>query len=88
MDQRFAPEDFSDRGKFDSEGESQLQLQLRKETYEIEEAHRRKADRAGRIAELQGSHEPVPVIRRVEPLLTLEGLRLAGLARRPAWWRT
>ena len=30
----------------------------------------------------------LPVIRRVEPLLTLEGLRLAGLARRPAWWRT
>ena len=28
------------------------------------------------------------VIRRVEPLLTLEGLRLAGRARRPAWWRT
>jgi type III pantothenate kinase len=30
----------------------------------------------------------LPLIRRVEPLLTLEGLRLAGLARRPAWWRT
>ena len=30
----------------------------------------------------------LPVVRRVEPLLTLEGLRLAGLARRPAWWRT
>jgi type III pantothenate kinase len=30
----------------------------------------------------------LPMVRRVEPLLTLEGLRLAGLARRPAWWRT
>ena len=30
----------------------------------------------------------LPMVRRVEPLLTLEGLRLAGLAHRPAWWRT
>ena len=30
----------------------------------------------------------LPVVRHVEPLLTLEGLRLAGLAHRPAWWRT
>jgi len=30
----------------------------------------------------------LPVIRRVEPLLTLEGLMLAGMARHPAWWRT
>jgi type III pantothenate kinase len=30
----------------------------------------------------------LPSVRRVEPLLTMEGLRLAGLAHRPAWWRT
>ena len=30
----------------------------------------------------------LPSVRCVEPRLTLEGLRLAGLARRPAWWRT
>ena len=28
------------------------------------------------------------MVRHVEPLLTLEGLRWAGLAHRPAWWRT
>ncbi len=27
-------------------------------------------------------------VQRVEPLLTLNGLRLAGLVSRPAWWRT
>ena len=30
----------------------------------------------------------MPVIRHVEPRLTLEGLRLAGQVGRPAWWRT
>ena len=30
----------------------------------------------------------LPMVRHVEPLLTLQGLRLAGLAHRPAWWRT
>jgi len=30
----------------------------------------------------------LPMIRHVEPLLTLEGLRLAGLVHRPAWCRT
>jgi len=40
----------------------------------------------GGYAELMAAK--LRVIRRVEPLLTLEGLRLAGRARRPAWWRT
>ncbi|GIT05896.1 MAG: hypothetical protein CM1200mP29_13070 [Verrucomicrobiota bacterium] len=26
------------------------------------------------------------MVRHVEPLLTLEGLRWAGLAHRPGWW--
>ena len=32
--------------------------------------------------------EKMPAIRAVEPRLTVEGLRLVGLAHRPAWWRT
>ena len=30
----------------------------------------------------------IPVIRHVDPLLTIEGLRWVGRAHRPAWWRT
>ena len=30
----------------------------------------------------------LPMVRHVEPLLTLEGLRRVGLAHRPAWWIT
>ncbi|MEE2947339.1 MAG: type III pantothenate kinase, partial [Verrucomicrobiota bacterium] len=40
----------------------------------------------GGCAELMAAK--LRVIRRVEPRLTLEGLSLAGRARRPAWWRT
>ena len=44
---------FSDMSRLTEEGERQLCSQLRKETFEIEEAHRRRAERAARIAELQ-----------------------------------
>ena len=69
----------ADKVRFEHDGESQLQLQLRKETYEIEEAHRRRADRAGRIAELQGSSEPAAVIRRVDPSIDPEEYTCAEL---------
>jgi len=32
--------------------------------------------------------EKMPTIRHVDPLLTVEGLRLVGQAHRPAWWQT
>lgn len=50
---------YTDLDQLHEEGERELCSQLRKETFEIEEAHLRRAERAARIAELQ-----VPAVRR------------------------
>ena len=74
------PSRYADKDKMDLEGEIQLRAQLRKETFEIEEAHRRRTDRADRINELQGGNkEHLPYISRVDPSIHIDDYTCAEL---------
>lgn len=53
-------------GELTRAGERELCTQLRKETFEIEETHRRRSERAARIAELQGTASPMLHAARVD----------------------